>query len=170
MSSFNKITIVGYLGRDPEIRYTPEGTAVCNVSVATTERRKNITGKYEDHTTWFRVTFWNRQAELANEYLAKGRQVYVEGRLRQEEYTDREGNRRTSLEVNATEMQFLGRREDSEYPASANAGFAQAEEADEVAKPAPNGSSKSGKKGSKRTAKETVAVEAYADADGEIPF
>ena len=113
MSSFNKITIVGYLGRDPEIRYTPQGTAVCNVSVATTERRKNVAGEYEDHTTWFRVTLWNRQAELANEYLAKGRQVYIEGRLRQEEYTDREGNRRMSLEVNATEMQFLGRREDS---------------------------------------------------------
>ncbi len=168
MSSFNKITIVGYLGRDPEIRYTPQGTAVCNVSVATTERRKNVTGEYEDHTTWFRVTFWNRQAELANEYLAKGRQVYIEGRLRQEEYTDREGNRRTSLEVNATEMQFLGRREDSEYPASANAGHAHTEEAEDVAKLAPNGSGKSGKKGSKRTAKKMVSIE--DPIDNEVPF
>ena len=170
MSSFNKITIVGYLGRDPEIRYTPQGTAVCNVSVATTERRKNVAGDYEDHTTWFRVTLWNRQAELANEYLAKGRQIYIEGRLRQEEYTDREGNRRVSLEVTATEMQFLGRRDDSALPASADAGLAQAGEAEEVAKPAPNGSGKSGKKGSKRTAKELVNIEADADADGEIPF
>src|SRR6266508_1685664 len=164
MSSFNKITIVGYLGRDPEIRYTPQGTAVCNVSVATTERRKNVTGEYEDHTTWFRVTFWNRQAELANEYLAKGRQVYIEGRLRQEEYTDREGVRRTSLVVTATEMQFLGRRDDSAQQASADAGLGMDEEAEEVAKPAPKGSGKSGKKGSKRTAKEK------AIGDDEIPF
>src|SRR5262249_5729120 len=70
----------------------------------------------------------NRQAELANEYLAKGRQIYIEGRLRQEEYTDREGNRRVSLEVTATEMQFLGRRDDSALPASADAGLAQTEE------------------------------------------
>jgi single-strand DNA-binding protein len=169
MSSFNKITIVGYLGRDPEIRYTPQGTAVCNVSVATTERRKNVTGEYEDHTTWFRVTFWNRQAELANEYLAKGRQVYIEGRLRQEEYTDREGNRRTSLEVTATEMQFLGRRDDFAQPASADAGHGQTEEAEDVAKPAPNGSGKSGKKGSKRTAKETALAEETI-GDDEVPF
>jgi len=182
MPSFNKITIVGYLGRDPELRYTPQGTAVCNLSVATTERRKNVAGEYEDHTTWFRVTLWNRQAELANEYLAKGRQVYLEGRLRQVEYTDREGNRRVSLEVTATEMQFLGRRDDSaqpvsadagiaqveeEEPASADAGFAQAEEGEEVAEPAPMGSGKSGKKGSKRTAKEKALAE---QAIEEIPF
>jgi single-strand DNA-binding protein len=169
MSSFNKITIVGYLGRDPELRYTPQGTAVCNTSVATTERRKNVAGEYEDHTTWFRVTFWNRQAELANEYLAKGRQVYVEGRLRQEEYTDRDGSRRVSLEVTATEMQFLGRRDDFAPPASADARLGQTEEAEEVAKPAPNGSGKSGKKGSKRTAKEMISVE-DAIEDNEIPF
>jgi single-strand DNA-binding protein len=169
MSSFNKITIVGYLGRDPELRYTPQGTAVCNTSVATTERRKNVAGDYEDHTTWFRVTFWNRQAELANEYLAKGRQVYIEGRLRQEEYTDREGNRRVSLEVTATEMQFLGRRDDSAHSASADAGLGQTEEADEVAKPALNGSSKSSRKGSKRTAKEPAFVEETI-GDDEVPF
>src|SRR5262245_7753041 len=164
MSSFNKITIVGYLGRDPELRYTPQGTAVCNLSVATTEKRKNVEGEYEDHTTWFRVTLWNRQAELANEYLAKGRQVYLEGRLRQEEYTDREGNNRVSLEVTATEMQFLGRRDDSAQPASAEAGIAQAKEEEEVAEPAPKGS---GKKGSKRTAKEKALDDRAID---EIPF
>ena len=89
--SFNKITIVGYLGRDPELRYTPQGTAVCNMSIATTEKRRDARGETEEHTIWFRVTAWGRQAELAAEYLAKGRQVYVEGRLRREEYTDREG-------------------------------------------------------------------------------
>jgi single-strand DNA-binding protein len=168
MSSFNKITILGYLGRDPVIRYTPQGTAVCNIPVATTERRKNVAGDYEDHTTWFRVTLWNRQAELANEYLAKGRQVYIEGRLRQEEYTDREGNKRVSLEVNASEMQFLGRREDSAEQFSADAGHGRAEEVAEVAKQARNGSSKSGKRGSKRAAKEMDPAEDFID--NEVPF
>lgn len=110
--SFNKITIVGYLGRDPELRYTAQGTAVCKMSVATTERRRSGNGETEEHTTWFRVTVWGRQAELANEYLGKGRQVYVEGRLRLEEYADREGNPRISPEVNATDIQFLGQRGD----------------------------------------------------------
>ncbi len=110
--SFNKITIVGYLGRDPELRYTPQGTALCKISIATTEKRKNVTGEMEEHTTWFRVTAWGRQAELANEYLTKGRQVYVEGRLRLEEYTDREGQKRISAEVSATDIQFLGYRND----------------------------------------------------------
>ncbi|HKQ79390.1 MAG TPA: single-stranded DNA-binding protein [Blastocatellia bacterium] len=108
--SFNKITIVGHLGRDPELRYTPQGTALCKMSIATTEKRKNVAGEMEEHTTWFRVTSWGRQAELANEYLAKGRQVYVEGRLRLEEYTDREGQKRISAEVSATDIQFLGHR------------------------------------------------------------
>lgn len=108
--SFNKIIIVGHLGRDPELRYTPQGTALCKFSVATSERRKNAVGEMEDHTTWFRVTSWGRQAELANEYLAKGRQVYVEGRFRLEEYTDREGQTRHSAEVTASEIHFLGQR------------------------------------------------------------
>lgn len=107
MASYNKIIIVGYLGRDPELRYTPQGNAVCNFSVATTEKRKNVAGEPEETTTWFRVAAWGRLAELCNEYLVKGRQVYIEGRLRQQEYMDREGNRRQSLEVNATEVQFL---------------------------------------------------------------
>src|SRR5437868_1829823 len=97
--SFNKIIIVGYLGRDPELRYTPQGTAVCKFSVATTEKRKNANNETaEETTTWFRVTTWGRQAELASEYLSKGRQVYIEGRLRLDEYVDREGQTRTSLE------------------------------------------------------------------------
>jgi single-strand DNA-binding protein len=120
--SFNKITIVGYLGRDPELRYTPQGTALCKMSIATTEKRKNSTGETEEHTTWFRVTAWGRQAELANEYLKKGRQVYVEGRLRLEEYTDREGQKRFSAEVSATEIQFLGNRTDNSAPAASQGG------------------------------------------------
>jgi len=106
--SFNKIIIVGNLGRDPELRYTPQGTPVCGFSLATNEKRKGRGGEIEDITTWFKITLWGRQAEAASQYLAKGRPVYIEGRLRVEEYIDREGKQRYSLEVNATDMQFIG--------------------------------------------------------------
>src|SRR3982750_488656 len=106
--SFNKIIIVGNLGRDPELRYTPQGTPVCSFSLATNERRKDrTTGENNDLTTWFRVTLWGPQGETASQYLQRGRPVYIEGRLRVEEYTDRDGNKRHSLEVNATDMQFI---------------------------------------------------------------
>jgi single-strand DNA-binding protein len=113
MASFNKIIIVGHLGRDPELRYTPSGTPVCDFSVATSERRgKRDGGEGEEITTWFRVSMWGRQAEVANQYLQKGKQVYIEGRVSQREWTDREGNKRTSLEVHGTDMQFIGSRGD----------------------------------------------------------
>ena len=110
MASFNKVILVGYLGRDPELRYTPEGTAVCNFSLATTERRKSKSGDFQDVTTWFRVTLGRRQAEVASQYLSKGRQVYIEGRLSLTEYQDRDGNTRTSLEVQGSDIQFIGSR------------------------------------------------------------
>jgi single-strand DNA-binding protein len=110
--SFNKIIIVGHLGRDPELRYTAQGTPVCTISVATTEKRKDRNGEMQDITTWFRVTLWNRQAETASQYLQKGRQVYIEGRLRVEEWTDRDGKPRYTLEVHGTDMQFIGARGD----------------------------------------------------------
>lgn len=110
--SFNKIIIVGNLGRDPELRYTPQGTAVCDFSVATNEKRKDASGESKDETTWFRVTFWGRQAEVASQYLSKGRQVYIEGRLRMREWTDKDGKVRTSLEVTGNELQLLGSRGD----------------------------------------------------------
>src|SRR4051812_49515284 len=106
--SFNKIIIVGNLGRDPELRYTPQGTPVCSFTVATNEKRKDRAGEMQDFTTWFRVTLWGRQAETASQYLTKGRPVYVEGRLRLEEWTDRDGKQRYTLEVHATDMQFIG--------------------------------------------------------------
>ena len=105
--SFNKITIVGNLGRDPELRYTPQGNAVCNFSVATNEKRRDRNGEMQDITTWFRITLWGKQAENASKYLTKGSPVYVEGRLKVEEWTDRDGKGRYTLEVNATDMQFL---------------------------------------------------------------
>jgi single-strand DNA-binding protein len=94
--------------------------------VATNERRKDKNGEMQDHTTWFRITLWNRQAETASQYLQKGRQVYIEGRLRVEEYVDRDGKPRHSLEVHATDMQFIGARGGDDVPAeraaSASAG------------------------------------------------
>ncbi len=110
--SFNKIIIVGNLGRDPELRYTPQGKAVCDFTVATTDRRRDQSGESKDETTWFRVTFWDRQAEVASQYLSKGRQVYIEGRLRTREWTDKEGRTRISLEVTGTELQLLGSKPD----------------------------------------------------------
>ena len=117
MASFNKITIVGYLGRDPELRYTPQGTPVCDFSVATTEKRKDKAGEFQDLTTWFKVTFWGRLAEVANQYLSKGKQVYIEGRLTQREWQDREGTTRTSLDVTGSDLQFIGARSEDGAPA-----------------------------------------------------
>lgn len=143
MASFNKITIVGYLGRDPELRYTTDGTPVCDFSVATTERKKDKSGEFQDVTTWFRVSFWRRQAEVASQYLTKGKQVYIEGRLSQREYQDKDGNTRTSLEVQGTELQFIGARGDDfsgggapasreERPAAARAGRAEPDTSDSI--------------------------------------
>ena len=123
--SFNKIILVGNLGRDPELRYTAQGTPVCSFSMATNERRKDRNGEMQDQTTWFRITLWNRLAETASQYLQKGKQVYIEGRLRVEEYIDRDGKPRHSLEVFATDMHFIGTRGDdssmNERAASASA-------------------------------------------------
>jgi len=130
--SFNKIILVGNLGRDPELRYTPQGTPVCSFSLATNERRKDkTTGENNDLTTWFRVTLWGRQAEVASQYLTRGKSVYIEGRLRVEEYTDRDGKPRHSLEVNATDMQFIGgvRGEEGGAAPQARAATARSESA-----------------------------------------
>ena len=105
--SYNKIIIIGNLGRDPELSYTPQGTAVCKFSVATNERRRDKSGEQQDITTWFRVSAWGKQAENISRYLTKGRKVYIEGRLHMEEWTDREGKARQTLEVNASEVQFI---------------------------------------------------------------
>lgn len=110
--SFNKIIIVGNLGKDPDLRYTPQGVAVCSFSMATNEKRKDKTGELQDITTWFKVTLWRQQAENAAKYLTKGSPVYIEGRLKIEEWTDRENNNRYTLDVQATDMQFISSRGD----------------------------------------------------------
>lgn len=112
--SFNKIIIVGNLGRDPELRYTPQNLAVCNISVATSEKRRDKSGEYQEITTWFRVVLFGKQAENASKYLTKGKPVYIEGRLHVDEWMDKENQKRYTLEVIATEMQFLGSRNDED--------------------------------------------------------
>jgi len=112
MASLNKVMIIGNLGRDPEVRYTPNGNAVCNVSVATTRQWKNKdSGERQEETEWHRVVFYDRLAEIAGEYLKKGRSVYVEGRLKTRKWQDKEGRDTYTTEIIAQEMQLLGGRE-----------------------------------------------------------
>ena len=112
MASINKVIIIGNLGRDPEVRYAPSGSAVCNVSVATTRnwKDKNSGDKVEE-TEWHRVVFYDRLAEIAGEYLKKGRSVYVEGRLKTRKWQDKDGKDNYTTEIVAENMQLLGGRE-----------------------------------------------------------
>ena len=112
MASVNKVIIVGNLGRDPEVRYNPSGVAWCTVSVATTRNWKDKTsGEKMEETEWHRVVFNDRLAEIAGEYLKKGRSVYVEGRLKTRKWTDKDGVEKYTTEILANEMQMLGGRE-----------------------------------------------------------
>jgi single-strand DNA-binding protein len=109
MASVNKVILVGNCGRDPEIRYLPSGQAVANVSIATSSRRKNRnTGEVVEDTQWHRVTFYDRLAEIAGEYLKKGRTAYIEGRLKYGKYTDQSGVEKPTVDIVATELQLLG--------------------------------------------------------------
>jgi len=112
MASVNKVIIIGNLGRDPEVRYTPSGSAVCNVSVATTRNWKSKdSGDRVEETEWHRVVFYDRLAEIAGEYLKKGRPVYVEGRLKTRKWQDKDGKDTYTTEIVADQMQLLGGRE-----------------------------------------------------------
>ena len=113
MASVNKVILVGNCGRDPEIRYLPSGQAVANVSVATSSRRKDkSSGEMIEDTQWHRVTFYDRLAEIAGEYVKKGRPIYVEGRLKYGTYVDKAtGVEKNTVDIIATEMQLLGGRE-----------------------------------------------------------
>ena len=112
MASINKVILIGNLGRDPEVRYTPNGNAICNISVATTRNWKDKTsGDKVEETEWHRVVFYDRLAEIAGEYLKKGRPVYVEGRLKTRKWQDKDGKDVYTTEVIADNMQLLGGRE-----------------------------------------------------------
>jgi single-strand DNA-binding protein len=109
----NKIMIIGHLGRDPEMRYTPKGRPVTNFSLATSRSWKTSDGERREETEWFNVVAWGSLAEICNEYLAKGQQVYVEGRLQTRQWEDDEGQKRKTVEIVAKEMIMLGDRKKS---------------------------------------------------------
>jgi single-strand DNA-binding protein len=113
MASLNKVMLIGNLGKDPEVRYTTSGTAVASFSLATSEKFKNKTGEWEERTEWHNVTLWGRLAEIAGEYLAKGKTVYIEGRLQTRKWQDRDGRDRYTTEVVADKMQMLSGRGES---------------------------------------------------------
>jgi single-strand DNA-binding protein len=147
MSSLNKILLIGHLGKDPEVRYTPDGSPVATFSLATSENWTDKNGTRQEHTEWHTIVAWNRLADLSKRFLTKGRQVYVEGRLRSREWTDRDGNKRRTTEIIATQMVLLGSR-----PQGADAGVQPMES---VARPAVD------------------ADQAFGDAgitDNDIPF
>lgn len=146
MASLNKVHIIGNIGRDPEVRYTPSGAAVCNVTVATSRKWKDKTsGEKAEETEWHRVVFYDLLAEIAGEYLKKGRSVYVEGRLKTRKWTDKEGVERYTTEIVAEKMQMLGGRDDGERTAPPAQRQAQ--------KPAPKAS-----------------ADAFADMPDDVPF
>ena len=124
MASVNKVILVGNLGRDPEVRYSPDGAAICNMSIATTSTWKDkASGERREETEWHRVVMYNRLAEIAGEYLKKGRSVYIEGRLKTRKWQDKEtGADRYSTEIVADQMQMLGGRDDSSGGASYGGG------------------------------------------------
>ena len=165
MASVNKVILVGNCGRDPEIRYLPSGQAVANVSVATSTRRKDKnSGEMVEDTQWHRVTFYDRLAEIAGEYVKKGRPVYVEGRLKYGKYTDQAGVERNTVDIIATELQLLGGREGmggpSEDGGGGGGGYSRAPAAPRAATPRPAPAAPAPSR----------APSGFDDMDDDIPF
>ncbi len=156
MASVNKVILVGNCGRDPEVRYLPSGQAVANVSVATSSRRKDRTsGEMIEDTQWHRVTFYDRLAEIAGEYVKKGRPSYVEGRLKYGSYTDKTtGQERHTVDIIASELQLLGGREGGGNPDTAARAARPAAQAAAPAASKPAGGNGGG----------------FDDLDDDIPF
>lgn len=120
---YQQITLIGNLGNDPEMRYTPSGVPVASFNLAVNRSWTGQDGQRQDKTTWFRVSVWNKQAEIVTQYLSKGRQVMVVGEVEEARvYTDREGNPRASLEVKAQSVRFLGQRGDGPMPSGGATG------------------------------------------------
>jgi single-strand DNA-binding protein len=157
MASVNKVILVGNLGRDPETRYSPDGAAITNVTIATSDRWKDkASGEMREATEWHRVVFFGRLAEIAGEYLKKGRPVYVEGKLRTRKWTDKDGHERYTTEVVADNMQMLGSREGAGAPADFE---------DTGAAPPRSGSGRDA--GGRAPSKPAPNI---ADMDDDIPF
>jgi single-strand DNA-binding protein len=114
MASVNKVILVGNLGRDPEVRYTQNGTAVANFTLATNEVWNDKSGARQEKTEWHRIVVWGKQAEIAREHLSKGKQVYIEGSIQTRQWDDREGNKRTTTEIKAHRLMMMGRADAGE--------------------------------------------------------
>ncbi len=168
MASVNKVILVGNLGRDPEVRYMPSGSAICNVTLATTRQWKNKeSGEKMEETDWHRVVFFDRLAEIAGEYLKKGRSVYVEGRLRTRKWADKEGKDQYTTEVVATEMQMLGSREGM----GGGAGGGDDEGAGYSERPAPQRSAPASRPtAAARPAPSSKPATGFDNMDDDIPF
>ncbi len=166
MASVNKVIIVGNLGRDPEVRYSPDGAAICNVSIATTSQWKDkSTGERREETEWHRVVFYNRLAEIAGEYLRKGRAVYVEGRLKTRKWQDKEtGADRYSTDIVADQMQMLGGREGGEAGMGGGGGDYNQAPAQRSQRSAPQ------QQQQRPAAQQQSAPANLADMDDDIPF
>lgn len=132
--SVNKVILVGRLGKDPETRYTSSGQAVCNFSLATDETFKDRAGERQKRTEWHRIVVWAKQAEIAQQYLHKGSLIYLEGRIQTRQWDDREGQKRTTVEIVATNFRMLGGRGDASA-AAAGAGAGAGADADVQASP-----------------------------------
>ena len=154
MASVNKVILIGNLGKDPEVRYAPSGSAICNITLATSRQWKDKTsGEKQEETEWHRVTFFDRLAEVAGEYLKKGKSVYIEGRLKTRKWTDKEGVERYSTDILADEMKMLGSREGGD-----DAGGGQ--RSAPAARPAAG----------KPAAAAAKSSSGFADMDDDIPF
>ena len=167
MASVNKVILIGNLGRDPEVRYMPSGSAMCTVAIATSRNWKNKdSGERQEETEWHRVTFFGKLAEIAGQYLKKGRPVYVEGRLKTRKYTDKDGVEKYATDIIANEMQMLGGREGMGEPAGDDGGgydsaprrAAPAPQRPAAAAPAP------------RQAPAPRPASGFDDMDDDIPF
>jgi len=162
MASVNKVIIVGNLGRDPETRYMPNGDAVTNVAVATTESWKDKnSGEKKELTEWHRITFYRKLAEIAGQYLKKGSQVYVEGRLQTRKWTDKDGVEKYTTEIIADTMQMLGGRQGMGGGASDDGGYGGA--------PAPARQNAGGGAPARAPAANRPAPN-FSDMDDDIPF
>ena len=165
MASVNKVIIIGNLGKDPEVRYMPSGSAICTVTVATSRQWKDKTsGERQEETEWHRITFFDRMAEIAGEYLKKGRPVYVEGRLKTRKYTDKDGVEKYSTEIVATDMQLLGGRE-----GGAGGGGTGGDEMGASA-PAPPSAPAARSAPAPRQAPAAKSSTGFDDMDDDIPF
>ena len=161
MASVNKVILVGNCGRDPEVRYAPSGSAIANVSIATSSKRKDKnTGESIEETQWHRVTFYDRLAEIAGEYLKKGRSVYIEGRLKYGKYTDKDGIERNTVDIVANEMQLLGGRDGGGSMGDAEMGNAPAPRSAPPARSAP----------APRAPAAQKPATGFDDMDDDIPF